>query len=115
MKLSGCKDPACYIQVIAAKPGERYFVRAMARTTAERAEDTGVRIRWQDATGKWVAPERDVPIQLGEGRRGEWRTLAGAATVPREAGRLVVLPGTKGQAEDEAAWFDDVFVCRVPD
>jgi len=115
VKLSGCQDPACYIQVIQVKPGERYFVRAMARTTAERAEDTGVRIRWQDATGKWVVPERDVPIQLGAGHRGDWQTLAGAVTVPQEAGRLVVLPGTKGQAEDEAAWFDDVFVCRVPD
>jgi len=113
--LSGCKDPACYIQAVRVKPGERYFLRAMARTTSRTPQDTGIRIRWQDAGGKWVASERDVPVQLRAGHRGEWEPIIGVAAVPDEAGRLLVLPGTKGQSKGQAAWFDDVFLCRLPE
>ena len=116
LKLAGCAKPACYIQVIPVKPGERYLFRAMARTTSATPEHTGVRIRWKDAKEQWVAWDRDVPIQLGTGHAGRWEAILGVATVPKEAARLVVLPGTdKHESDRVAAWFDDIRLYRLPE
>lgn len=116
VQLAGCRRDACYIQVIPAKPGERYLVRAMARTTSSKSAGTLVRIRWQDAQRGWVVPGRDVFLPLSAGHSGQWEGVFGVATVPPEAGRLVVILAASGHENArDASWFDDVFVCRLPE
>jgi hypothetical protein len=97
----------CFIQSIAAKPGEHYAVQA--RCHSEGAGAACVLVRWQTADNKWTAEAQDVP--LAAEKSGE---IFGVVTVPETAGRLTVLLLVKGQhAAQDTAEFRDVRVFKL--
>lgn len=102
----------CFIQSHAAEPGQRYAVCAQVRT-AGRGE-AYLRVRWKSAEEKWTAEAQDR-VFLPEDSAEPWRELFGVVEVPEGAARLVVLLGVRGQqSAEDAAWFDDVGLFRLP-
>lgn len=101
----------CFIQQIAAQPGERYAVRALRRIQGRG--EAWIRVRWQTPAGKWIAEERDVTIGT-DAPAAEWGELFGVAAVPEGAGNLVLLLCAGGQpSAEDVIWFDDVSVCKL--
>ncbi len=106
----------CFIQAYRAKPGERYAVGAICRTSGNG--DAKIRVRWQTPDGRWTAEPQDRLIFAeGPGGAGEggWSKLFGVVEVPEIAGRLVILLGVAGQTSaHDVAWFDNVELYRLP-
>jgi len=101
----------CFIQLYDVQPGELYFVRASVRQQGHGC--ASIAVRWQTPEAKWTKEQLDV-ILTPEPGEGEWKTIAGVATVPEGVGKLVVLLVAKGQAsEEDIAWFDDASVVKV--
>jgi len=106
----------CFIQTYRARPGERYVVAAVCRTSGDG--DAKIRVRWQTPDGRWTAEPQDRLI-FAQGLRGAapdgWSKLFGVVEVPESAGRLVILLGVAGQASpQDAAWFDNAELYRLP-
>jgi len=103
------------IQNLPAQPGEYYMVRAW-RKYQKNGGKGGIRVRWQDAAGKWVAESQDVLIHAPANTPpGQWHLLEGIARVPEGATELVILLGAKDQnAPDDVLWYDDVQAYRIP-
>jgi hypothetical protein len=96
----------CFLQKVAAKPGQRWAVRALRQVRG--AGRASVLVRWQDADQRWTAEDRDRPF-FCEGPAGEWGEIFGVVEVPEGAGFLVLLLAVHDQASaDDLAWFDDV-------
>ena len=101
----------CFLQRIAAKPSERYAVRAVRKLNGRG--EAWIRVRWQTPEGTWTATARDR-ILHADGPRETWREIFGVVEVPDSAGQLVILLGMGDQPTDgDAAWFDDVGVFRI--
>ncbi len=101
----------CYIQSISVNPGERYFV--MAKTAFEKNSRSQIRVRWQDANGRWVAEADDVMIVPDvNSAPDEDVEIFGVAVVPPSAYRLVVLLSASGDGKSDAT-FDNAQVYRV--
>lgn len=102
----------CFIQSVSpVKPGERYAVSANVRPLG--GSSAWIRVRWQTEKGAWTAEQHDRLI-YGKPGAGGWGELFGLATVPEDAGRLVILLGVGGQTADtDVAWFDDVHCYKV--
>jgi len=110
----------CLIQTYEAKPGERYFVRVMARRTGEGLPTLSV--GWKTPDGKWMGnddlaerfrlhPEVFFP-ELGA--PDAWGTLSMEVATPEGAGQMIVMPGVSSQASPrDVAWFDDMQVFRL--
>jgi len=102
----------CFVQSLAIRPGERYAVRASART--QGSGDTWIRIRWQTTDRKWTAQGKDR-ILLPEEPHALWREIFGVVEVPDDTARLVILLGVgRQQSADDSAWFDDIELYRLP-
>ncbi len=109
-RMTGVSD-GCFIQVYDVQPGERYFVRAVARQQGRGWPQ--IRVRWQTPEGQWTLQELD-PILTPEPSHDEWKTIAGVVTVPEGVGKLVILLGVKSQAsEEDIVWFDDVSLVKL--
>lgn len=101
----------CFIQVYDVQPGERYFVRAAARS--QGMGWPSIRVRWQTPESKWTMEQLDV-ILTPEPGEGQWQTIAGVVAVPDSVGKLVILLQGAGQASDQdIIWFDDVSLVRL--
>ena len=110
-RLSGVLD-GCFTQATSATPGERYAFFGKVRLGG-RGECL-VRIRWQTEEGKWYASSLDRLLDAGDADEDGWREIAGVATVPEGAGKIVVLLIARGQElADEQAWFDDVRLLKL--
>ena len=97
---------------LVGKPGERYVVRAVRKLQGKG--DASIRVRWQTATGSWIAESLDQMI-FCDGPADRWSELFGAVEVPEGAGRLVVLLGARGQTSpNDVAWYDDVELHKLP-
>jgi hypothetical protein len=102
----------CLLQAYMVKPGERYAVRAV-RKLQGRGE-AHLRVRWQTAEGTWTKESQDV-LLYASGPRDQWIEMTGVVEIPEGVGRLLILLGIQGQASpDDAAWFDDVELYRLP-
>ena len=103
----------CYITKVPVTPGRRYVGWAYARTdTVEPPRRTTFEIRWNDAEGRWHAGDRQATAVATEA--GQWARLPAAATAPDGAAAAVLLLVVYDNAEDQTAWFDDVFLTEVP-
>jgi len=103
----------CYITRVPVTPGRQYVGWAYARAdnvTAPRR--TTFEIRWNDAQGRWHAPDRQATAPATEA--GTWTRLIAAATAPDGAASAVLLLVVYDIADEETAWFDDVFFAEVP-
>jgi len=102
----------CLLQSHDVKPGQRYAAGAMRRLQGKG--DAWMRIRWQTSDGRWTAEDRDR-LFFCDGPPQDWGEMFGVVEVPEGVGKLVVLLCTSGQASAaDAAWFDDVELCRLP-
>ena len=103
----------CYITRIPVTPGKSYVgwahIRAPDVTPPRR---TTFEIRWNNAGGAWHAAGHNVSAEAT--RAGEWTRLTAAATAPDGAASAIVLLVVYGIADDETAWFDDVFFTEAP-
>lgn len=106
----------CFIQTYRARPGERYAVRAVCRTSG--SGDAKIRVRWQTPEERWTAEPQDRLIfaePLAGAAADGWSTLFGVVEVPEGAGHLVILLGVAGQTSpQDAAWFDNLELYRLP-
>jgi len=110
--LAGVRD-GCLIQSFAAQRAQRYFVTARVR--AQGSTEPRVRVRWQTDEDKWTAEQRDEIFYRSTPPGSGWSEIAGVATVPESAGKLVLLLGAAGQgAANETVWFDDVCLYHLP-
>ncbi|HSA11825.1 MAG TPA: hypothetical protein P5205_15800 [Candidatus Paceibacterota bacterium] len=101
----------CFIQKVAATPGQAFLVKAGCR--AEGATAPGLTIRWQTSDNRWTHEADDRPFTF-QPSVGDWKIACGVVTVPPEAGQLVVLLDVRGQMTDEdVCWFDNVEVYRL--
>lgn len=101
----------CVFQAIPAKPGERYAVGAWYRVQGRGAPS--LTVRWQNLENRWHAEALDRLLSTVR-TAGEWKLMAGIATVPEDTGRLVVMLGANGQqSEADVVWWDEVTVLRV--
>jgi hypothetical protein len=111
-RLAGISN-GCIIQGFKVKPGETYAVRAWLRQTGSSLAN--IRIRWQDATSKWVSQSKDVMIYPPATTDENWHSLAGTVTVPEDAANLIILLNASGQTSpDDVIWYDDVAAFRLP-
>ena len=101
----------CFIQSVAANPGETYVVRADC--LAHGQSQPTVLVRWQTADGRWTCEPDDCSFVF-KTHQGDWRQAFGVATVPPGAGKLVVLLNATGQmSELDVCWFDNLAVFRL--
>ena len=102
----------CFLQSYAVEPGQRYAVRAVRRLQGHG--DAWLRVRWQTADAKWAAEGLDVLLYC-DAPAEQWGDMFGVVEVPAGVNKLLVLLGVAGQrSADDAAWFDDVAVYRLP-
>ena len=102
----------CFIQKHPAKPGETYFVEAVAK--AKGVAVPTLMVRWQRADGAWTRWDRDVTLSFGSAGADGWRKAGGAVTVPDEVGLLVILLlGRSTSAADSACGFDNLGLYRL--
>lgn len=103
----------CIIQSIAVKPGESYVVQAWSRQAGQGS--CWVRVRWQTAENKWTDEASDVLLFAGKNANPkEWQKIQGVATVPADAGKMVILLSAANQATaQDVAWYDDVHVYKI--
>ena len=102
----------CFIQTYKATPGERYAVRAACKVHGNG--NAWLRVRWQTADGRWTAETQDQLFYCGSSP-DNWQKLFGVVEVPEGVGRLLVLLSVEGQdSVEDAAWFDDVELYKLP-
>ena len=103
----------CFIQVIPAAPGERYFASVWARTEGSPNAVVRLLVKWQDADQAWILskPHREARLPAAG---GQWRQISLVFRIPDGVANAVILPSAKDQQPDDAAWFDDVRVIRLP-
>jgi hypothetical protein len=102
----------CFIQKLTAKPGETYFVEAMAK--AKGPAIPTLTVRWQRSDGTWTRWDLDVTLTFGPIGADGWRKASGAVSVPEDVGFLVILPGSKSTSESESAcWFDNLGLYKI--
>ena len=102
----------CFIQTYRAVAGERYAVRAAYKIHGNG--NAWLRVRWQTAAGQWTAETQDQ-LFYGGTSHDRWQQLFGVVQVPEGAGRLLILLSTEGHnAAQDAAWFDDVDLYKLP-
>ena len=113
LTIAGATD-ACFIQVLPAKAGERYYASVWARSEGPPSGHVRLVIGWQEATGGWVwsQPRREASIPAGH---VEWRQLALVFTVPEGVGRAVILLAGRDFEAETAARFDDMRLVRLPE
>jgi len=110
-RLAGISN-GCIIQGFDVKPGESYVVRAWFRQMGNSLGN--IRIRWQTATGKWVAQSKDVMIYAPAAKDENWHMMAGIVTVPEDAAKLIILLNATGQSSpNDVIWYDDVEAFRT--
>ena len=111
-RLAGVEN-GCIIQSIAVKPGESYVVQAWNRQVGQGS--CWVRVRWQTADSKWTDEASDVLLFAKKSAdQKEWQKIQGVATVPADAGKLVLLLSTANQpTAQDIAWYDDVHVYKI--
>lgn len=111
-KLAGVAN-GCLLQAIPVQPGQRYAVQARCRRTGQG--QVHLRIRWQTPESRWTQESHDV-LAYPEDRPGAaWTELFTVVEVPEGVGKLLVLLSAQGQKSvEDAAWFDDVVVVRLP-
>lgn len=111
-KLAGVLN-GCLLQAIPVQPGQRYAVQARCRRTGQG--QVHLRIRWQTPESRWTQESRDVVAYPEEELGAAWSELFTVVEVPEGVGKLLVLLSAQGQKNPEdAAWFDDVVVIRLP-
>jgi len=108
-------DGGCYLQTIAAQPGERYLCTAWIKVIpAETLTDAKLSIRFRTPAGAWH-PSRDaepsVDAIVGP---ADWQPLVLLTTVPEAAGSLVLMLGTGNHPEGARTLFDDVALYKLP-
>jgi hypothetical protein len=102
----------CFIQSCKAITGECYALRAACKIHG--AGNAWLRVRWQTADGQWTAEIQDR-LFYGGTSPDRWHPLFGVVEVPQHAGRLLILLSVEGQnAAQDAAWFDDVELFKLP-
>jgi hypothetical protein len=102
----------CFVQKLPVKPGETYFLEAVAKSKG--AAIPTLTIRWQRGDGAWTRWDLDVTLTFGVAGADGWRRASGPATVPDDVGFLVILPGSKSTSEAESAcWFDNLGLYRI--
>lgn len=111
-RLAGVEN-GCIIQSIDVKPGESYVVQAWNRQVGQG--NSWIRVRWQTADNKWTDQESDVLLFAAKNKdQKEWQKIQGVATVPAEAGKLVVLLSVANQpTAQDVAWYDDAHVYKI--
>jgi len=113
LQIAGALD-ACFIQVLPANPGERYYVSAWANAVGSKKARVRLVVQWKDNDGAWVwsQPRREACYPRGS---DGWRQLSLVFSVPEGVGRAVILLAAKDQQVEDFAWFDDVRLVRLPD
>jgi hypothetical protein len=102
----------CFIQTYKAVAGERYAVRAVCKVHG--SGNAWLRVRWQTPDGRWTAETQDR-LFYGGSSPDRWQHLFGVVEVPEGVGRLLVLLSVEGQdSVEDAAWFDDVELYKLP-
>ncbi|MBN2137707.1 MAG: hypothetical protein JW720_07865 [Sedimentisphaerales bacterium] len=100
-----------FMQKHEVEAGQDYAVEA--RCLAMGGSICTLFVRWQSGDGQWARWEEDKTF-VYEKNGEQWGRAFGVVTVPRGAGRLVILLAVKGQVgEDDVCWFDDVGLYRL--
>ena len=103
---------ACYITHIPVKPGDRYYCSTFARATGSDRPEVKLLVQWQDAKG-WVSkPPAGCPLKGPD--RSAWTPLVTVFTVPDGATKAAIGLIVNEQQKEDAAWFDDVELYRIP-
>jgi len=108
-------DSACYMQTVAARPGQKYLCTCWLR--AERPGlDCGGRlsVRFRDGRGGWHARgDLEPSLTMVEGQR-DWQPLTLLVEVPDGAASFVVMLGAGNQAKGTSVLFDNAAVYLLP-
>lgn len=101
----------CFLQAHVVRPLERYAVEVdcLPRGSTQPA----LVVRWQKADSSWVRWDEDRTFVF-QPTAGEWRKAFGVVTVPKEAGKLVILLDANAQLTDQdACWFDNLGLYKL--
>ncbi len=110
----------CFMQSFPVKPSEYYFVSLDAKK--QGVGRIALRIRWQDADGKWIYETEDRsfifgtrPTLDGESAIEEgWTRASGVVKIPPEVATLQIQAVVRDQeTETDAAWFKNAVLFRV--
>lgn len=103
----------CLLQAVAVQPGQRYAVRVLCKTVGRG--QAHLRIRWQTPENRWTRESQDVLVHPEPTADSPWTELLAAVEVPEGVGKLLVLLSAQDQkGPEDAAWFDDAMVLRLP-
>ena len=110
----GNGESAAYLQSFTVQPGQRYLCIGSARSSPAGQDASGViGIRFQKPDGSWH-PREDLEPRAHMVEQSDWQPLILLATVPQEAGRLVLLLSADHQPEKAAILFDDLQLYQLP-
>jgi hypothetical protein len=110
--MKGC-TAACYITDIPVRPGEMYYCSAFARAVGSEGAEVALLVQWKDPSGAW-AEKPKAQCKLSGKDRSAWTPLVAMFTVPQGVAKAVVCLIVNNQEKQDAAWFDDVELYRIP-
>ncbi len=102
-----------FIQVVTVQEGEQYLLRAWTRNA--KNNPAFIRVRWKTPDEmRWTQEGKDVLLMAPKVAEGEWSLITGTITIPPGAGKLILLMITERQSPEDAVWFDDVELYKLP-
>jgi len=107
---------ACYLQTVEVEPGARYLCELSAMRVPQKSKgEVRVSIRWRTPDGAWLKDRSSERSAMLAPDAEGWQPLFVFVTAPEEAGRMVFMCSTAGQAEGVSARFDDCAVYHIPE
>jgi hypothetical protein len=101
------------IQVVTVEEGENYLLRAWTRNA--KNNPSFIRVRWKTSDERqWTQEGKDVLMMAPTVAEGQWSLITGTLTVPPGAGKLILLMMVERQSPEDAVWFDDVELYKLP-
>ena len=108
-RMKGCKDGTLMFRVQGVKPGDAYIVQF-----STKGYPVFAKAAWRESGQfRWNVPSVDLPV-AAENAAG-WREASRIVRAPDMAGynEMYLMVDTRGAADDDVAWVDNVHVYRL--
>jgi Carbohydrate binding domain len=112
LKISNSDKGISVFQTIIVEPGEKYIITVNAIKQGEGQAKLSV--RFKNAKGKWFYNGHpSAKSFLVEQKGSDWSRIIQVITVPKKAGKMLVMLGAKGQKENAFVCFDEFGVFKI--
>jgi len=112
LKIRNSDKGISVFQTIMVEPGEKYIITVNSIKQGEGQAKLSV--RFQNAKGKWFYNgHSSAKSFLFEKKGSDWDRIIQVITVPKKAGRMVVMLGAKAQKENAFVCFDEFGIFKI--